>query len=195
MDRLFKIESMYINHVAANECQQCKENEKRYREANEELAKKNQEIKAMRNEMTAMKKKEKEMTAMIEEMKKREKDLRATKEEIEKDMTEKNEELQLTKNVLESAFILEKTDKIIINQKNKLIKENDLVIEELKKEIHRLITSDKTFCHICFEDKIPVVCIPCGHIYSCRKCTGGLPTPYCPMCRAQIRGYQDIFWA
>lgn len=194
MDRLFKI-SMCINHIAANECQRCKEYEKRYREANEELAKNNEEITAMRKKMTAMKKKEKEITIMIDNMKKREQDMTAIKEEIEKEMTAKNEELQITKNVLESAFILERTDKIIINQRNKVIKENDVLINELKKEIQRLIMSDKTLCHICFEKKIPVVCIPCGHIYSCRKCTRYLPTPSCSMCRAQISEYQDILWA
>lgn len=160
MNTLFKIERMCINHVAANECQRCKEQEKRNREANEELAKKDQEIIAMRNEMTAMK-----------------------------------EELQITETVLDWAYTLEHNDKIIINQKNKDIKENNLLIEELKEEIQRLITSDQTFCHICCEEKIQVVFIPCGHLYSCRKCTVGLPTPNCPMCRAQIREYQDIFWA
>lgn len=184
-----------MNHVAANECQRCKENEKRYREANEKLAKNDEEFTAMRKEMTAMKKKEKEMTVMIEKMKKREQDMAAIKEEIEKEMTAKKEELQITKNVLEFAYLFEKNDKIIINNKNKVIEENDILIEELKKEIERLVTCDKALCHICFDKKIPVVCIPCGHIYSCRKCTGDLPTPNCPMCRANIREYQDIFWA
>lgn len=133
--------------------------------------------------MIVMKKKEKEMIVMIEEMKKREKDLRVIKEEIEKDMIEKNEELQFIKNVLEFVFILEKIDKIIINQKNKFIKENDLVIEELKKEIYCLIMFDKMFCYICFEDKILVVCILCGYIYFCCKCIGGLLIFYCLMCR------------
>lgn len=110
-------------------------------------------------------------------------------------MTAMKEELQITETVLDWAYTLEHNDKIIINQKNKDIKENNLLIEELKEEIQRLITSDQTFCHICCEEKIQVVFIPCGHLYSCRKCTVGLPTPNCPMCRAQIREYQDIFWA
>lgn len=37
------------------------------------------------------------------------------KEEIEKEMIVKNEELQIIKNVLEFVFILERIDKIIIN--------------------------------------------------------------------------------
>lgn len=192
---------MCINHVAANECQRCKEQEKKNREANEQLAKKDQEIIAMRNEMTAMKeekKKENEMTAMKEELKKKEKEMTAMKEEKkkkEKEMTAMKEEIQITETVLDWAYTLEHNDKIIINQKSKDIKENNLLIEELKEEIQRLITSDQTFCHICCEEKIQVVFIPCGHLYSCRKCTVGLPTPNCPMCRAQIREYQDIFWA
>lgn len=131
-------------------------------------------------------KKKKEMTEMKEEIKKK-----------EKEMTEMKEELQKTETVLDWAYtgILERNDKIIINQKSKDIKENNLLIEELKEEIQRLITSDQTFCHFCCEEKIQVVFIPCGHLYSCRKCTVGLPTPNCPMCRAQIREYQDIFWA
>lgn len=112
-------------------------------------------------------------------------------EKKKKEMTEMKEELQKTETVLDWAYtgILERNDKIIINQKSKVIEENNLLIEELKEEVQRLITSDQTFCHFCCEEKIQVVFIPCGHLYSCRKCTN------CPMCRAQIREYQDIFWA
>lgn len=89
------------------------------------------------------------------------------KEEIEKEMIVKKEELQIIKNVLEFVFLYEKNDKIIINNKNKVIEENDILIEELKKEIECLVMFDKVFCYICFDKKILVVCILCGYIYFC----------------------------
>lgn len=52
---------MCINHVSAKQCQQCKEQEKRDQEANEELAKKDQIITMLKEEVD---KKEKELTAM-----------------------------------------------------------------------------------------------------------------------------------
>lgn len=48
---------MCINHVSAKQCQQCKEQEKRDQEANEELAKKDQIITMLKEEVD---KKEKE---------------------------------------------------------------------------------------------------------------------------------------
>lgn len=105
---------MCINHVSAKQCQQCKEQEKRNQEANEELAKKDQiitmlkeEVDKKEKELTAMKggkkkertelkkkeRKEKEMT-MKEELGKKEKELTVIKEEMKKEMTAMNKEME-----------------------------------------------------------------------------------------------------
>lgn len=105
---------MCINHVSAKQCQQCKEQEKRNQEANEELAKKDQiitmlkeEVDKKEEELTAMKggkkkertemkkkeRKEKEMT-MKEELGKKEKELTVIKEEMKKEMTAMNKEME-----------------------------------------------------------------------------------------------------
>lgn len=104
---------MCINHVSVKQCQECQEQEKRNQEANEELAKKDQiitmlkeEVDKKEKELTAMKggkkkemtemkteRKEKEMT-MKEELKKKEKELTVIKEEMKKEMTAMNKEME-----------------------------------------------------------------------------------------------------
>lgn len=235
---------IFVNQMMeenAKQCQQCKEQEKRNQEANEELAKKDQiitmlkeevdkkekELTAMKGgkkkertemkkkerkekemtmkeelgkkekELTAikeeMKKKEKEMTAMNKEMEDKEKEITAMKEEMEKkdvEMTTVKKELQITQNVLEHAYFLELKDKCIINQKDKFIEKNNLLINELKDEIQRL--SDLTFCGICYEEKIQVVFLPCRHFFCCHPCASVFRN--CPMCKQGIRDTVAVFW-
>lgn len=215
---------MGINHVSAKQCQQCKETEKRNQEANEELAKKDQiitmlkeevdkkekELTAMKGgekkERTEMKKKErkeketmkeelgkKELTAIKEEMKKKEKEMTAMKEEMEKkdvEMTTVKKELQLIQNILEGEHFIESKTKCIMNQKDKVIEKNNLLINKLNDEIQRL--SYQTLCGICCDKKIQVVFLPCRHFFCCHPCASSLPN--CPICKAGIRDTLAVFW-
>lgn len=160
---------MYINHDAAKQFQQCKEQEKMYRETNEVLAKQNQKITMM----------EKEMTAMKEEMKKREREFATMKKE-----------LKITKNVLKVAEFQESKDRCFKNQKDKVIEKNDLLINELKDENQRL--SDQTLCGICYTEKIQVVFIPCRHFYCCQSCASFFSK--CPVCKEDIINIVAVFW-
>lgn len=156
----------------------------------EELGKKEKELTAIKEEM---KKKEKEMTAMNKEMEDKEKEMTAIKEEMEKkdvEMTTVKKELQITQNVLEHAYFLELKDKCIINQKDKFIEKNKLLINEFKDEIQRL--SDLTLCGICYEEKIQVVFLPCRHFFCCHPCASVFRN--CPMCKKGIRDNVAVFW-
>lgn len=229
---------MCINHVSVKQCQECQEQEKRNQEANEELAKKDQIIKMLKEEVdkkekmltamkggekkerTEMKKKErkekemtmkeelgkkekeltvikeemkKEMTAMNKEMEEKEKEITAMKEEMEKkdvEMTTVKKELQLTENMLELAYFLESETKCIMNQKDKVIEKNNLLINKLNDEIQRL--SNQTLCGICYDKKIQVVFLPCRHFFCCHPCASSLPN--CPICKAGIRDTVAVFW-
>lgn len=112
----------------------------------------------------------------------KEKEITAMKEEMEKkdvEMTTVKKELQITQNVFEHAYFLELKDKCIINQKDKFIEKNNLLINELEDEIQRL--SDQTFCGICYEEKIQVVFLPCRHFFCCHPCASVFRN--CPMCK------------
>lgn len=138
----------------------------------EELGKKEKELTAIKEEM---KKKEKEMTAMNKEMEDKEKEITAMKEEMEK----KDVEMTTVKRELQITYFLELKDKCIINQKDKFIETNNLLINELKDEIQRL--SNLTLCGICYEEKIQVVFLPCRHFFCCHPCASVFRN--CPMCK------------
>lgn len=94
----------------------------------EELGKKEKELIVIKEEM---KKKEKEMIVMNKEMEDKEKEIIVMKEEMEK----KDVEMIIVKKELQIMYFLELKDKCIINQKDKFIEKNNLLINELKDEI------------------------------------------------------------
>jgi len=71
-------------------------------------------------------------------------------------------------------------------------KENN-EINNLKKEIRELnirLKNNKNLCSICYENKINICCIPCGHTY-CDICISN--TKNCYNCRSSITRINKIF--
>ena len=61
---------------------------------------------------------------------------------------------------------------------------------ELDKYRPIIITLGK--CIICEDDFISQVATPCGHLFSCDKCSDKLKKK-CPICRAEISRYYKIY--
>ena len=94
--------------------------------------------------------------------------------------------------------------KYIKNNKKKEIVEIDklinitklnLLIEKQKLDelisTQKKINSSEIECKICYENKINLVIVPCGHVF-CGKCLQNQNT--CPYCRTKISNVQQLYF-
>ncbi|XP_062614854.1 golgin subfamily A member 6-like protein 4 isoform X2 [Saccostrea cucullata] len=69
-------------------------------------------------------------------------------------------------------------------------------LREMEDEIRRLSAqSERAKCKICRVEEVQVSFTPCNHLISCQACVDSLPERKCPMCRQQIQGTVNVFFA
>jgi hypothetical protein len=85
--------------------------------------------------------------------------------------------------VFDESVSLIKLQKTIREEVKKLTEE----IEAMKQKVDR----HETLCVICLRDQKDCVFLPCGHLYTCMKCSENLPT--CPICRKIVKQKVRVF--
>lgn len=129
------------------------------------------------------------------------------KEKINKrilELYQKKEEIYLLKECLKNPW--NKNDRIITNAIK--TKQQDLAVEfiessftsileiithQMKNEMFSLKNiekEEKCICKICFDKKVEIAIIPCGHTF-CENCI--FNSKSCPMCRSDIKSKLKIF--
>jgi hypothetical protein len=85
--------------------------------------------------------------------------------------------------VFDESVSLIKLQKTIREEVKKLTEE----IEAMKQKVDRC----ETLCIICLRNQKNCVFLPCGHLYTCMKCSENLPT--CPICRKNVKQKVRVF--
>jgi len=85
--------------------------------------------------------------------------------------------------VFDESVSLIKLQKTIREEVKKLTEE----IEAMKQKVDR----HEILCTICLRNQKNCVFLPCGHLYTCMKCSENLPT--CPICRKIVKQKVRVF--
>jgi len=88
------------------------------------------------------------------------------------------------------------TNSKIQNQETQLVQHQAKEKKQKEESIDRLRTETKrlwlaTRCKVCFNDKVQVVNLPCGHLVLCPKCAPSQAT--CPVCQVNISSKMLVY--